>query len=322
MSLFQLLGGGGGDFSTDSSSGIAGLGKDVIIDYGNTGNSHSCSFSSGGGEDDDDEDTGGYDGVEEEEEDEEDEGVGFHKIMKILEEDEYFVQFGLDFFYQFRDQIISSYTQFSYYSPLKKLPLVGQLYVENELLGLEYLMDPRRMRPTTTRPMIEFPKIFFTLEYPKICSTPIENLQDTFLVPRSFDYFFSYIIEMALLDHGGSKRLPDYMTKERAFQKEERMRLNQRNICHQKGDHLQCPFGWVLYTKSNGPLMKYCTEIQSRNKYIHYHHNEQYQNIMPLSFYLVQFLCGPLTNKEDHDFWISVPLYYLDIWESGKSLKI
>lgn len=312
--LFNLL--SGPDFTSDSgSSGTAGLGKDVIIDYGNTGNSNSYSYSDGPEEDDEEEYEGYEDGDVEEEEEEYN-----HQIMKILEEDVYFTQFGaLDFFFQYKEKIVYCYDQFCKYSPLH-FQGRGE-FTENELLGLEYLMDPRRprFRHSTTR---EFPPIYFSLESDKLVSKPVEGVRDTFLVLRSFDYAFSYIIEMALLDKG-SKRLPDFVWKERNYQREEKMRLHNRNICQRTVGNLaehrqQCAFGWVLYTKSNGELMKYCTEVQSRNKYIQYNHDEKFLSILPLSFYLVNFLCGPFTEPiEDYDFWVSVPIYYLDIWESG-----
>lgn len=312
--LLQFI--GGKDFSSDSSS--LGTGKDVIIDYGTTGrsnsNSNSCSYS-------DQEESDGFE--EEEAEDGEEEWVeeGHYHIMEMLEEDKYFTNFGsLNFLYQFSDKIIAAYDQFSHYSPLH---LKGKVpFTENELIGLEYLLDPRRERPTGEKKERDFPKIYITLQkslnpYIKI----VDELEDTFLVLRSLDYAFSHIIELALLGEG-SKRLPDYLVKERVYQRNERMRQHERNIClhHQvsKEHDEKCPYRWVLYTKSNGRLMKYCTEIQSKNKYIRYTQDETFLGIMPLSFYLVNFLCGPFTEPVvDYDFWISVPVYYLDLWESG-----
>lgn len=305
MSFFSLL--GGPDLSSDSSS-TTGLGKDVIIEYGNTGNSNSHSHSQSYSYSDGDGDDGGY-----EEEEEEEEG---DQIMKMLEEDLYFAQFGSqEYFYQFRERITYCYNQFCRFSPLH---LKGNdLLTEGELIGLEYLMDPRR--PRLMKERREFPKIYYSLT-PSIQAKRVEGLSDTFLVMRSFDYAFSYIIEMALLNQG-SQRLPDFLKKERVYQKEERMRLHDRNLCQRKvsSEHSQCPYGWVLYTKSNGNFMKYCTEVQSRNKYIQYNQDEQFLSILPLSFYLVNFLCGPFPgdSMEDYDFWVSVPIYYLDIWESG-----
>ena len=317
-SLFaELFGGGGGgtEFSSDSgSSGTNGTGKDIVIDYGNTGHSHSYSHSFENDDDDDD-----YDGYEEEEGEEEDDEEEHH-IIKIMKEDAYFKTFDLvDFLYLHRERIIYCYNQFEQHSPLS-LPGTAE-FTEDELQGMEYLMDPRRLPSTTTKK--EFPQIFLSPE--KIYSKPIEGLVDTFLVPSSFDYVFSYIIEMALLDCG-SPRLPDFVWKERNYQRVERIKLQSRSACHRKEvDHTKCPFQWVLYTKSNGEFMKYCTNVQSRNKYIDYTHNEQFLSIFPLSFYLVHFLCGGgerMKTTEDSEFWVSVPIHYLDIWESGHTTVI
>lgn len=316
--LLQFI--GGTDFSSDSSS--LGTGKDVIIDYGTTGrsnsnshsHSHSYSYS-------DEEENDGYE-EEEGEREEEEEWVeeGRYQIMEMLEEDKYFTHFGsLDFLYQFCEKIIYAYDQFSHHSPLR---LKGkEPFTESELVGLEYLLDPRRPRSPMKEEEKEFPKIYYSLTQrpPNQNVKVVDGLQDTFLVLRSLDYAFSHIIELALLEKG-SKRLPDYLNKERVYQREERMRQHSKNICPSRvsPEHDKCPYGWVLYTKSNGPLMKYCTEIQSKNKYIHYSQDETYLGIMPLSFYLVNFLCGPFPEPiTDYDFWISVPVYYLDLWESG-----
>jgi hypothetical protein len=227
----------------------------------------------------------------------------------MIKHDTYFTKFGKNLFKQHQEKMVSCYNQFLRHS-IYMLPMMNRKFSREELKGVEYLLD---LSTTRTVNELNFPLIRLAQEQEAHCQAITE---DTFLVWRLFDYMYSYIIEMAILGDGSSRRLPDNM---RAIRKEhKKMRMATMECCQKQHTDRKCPYEWVVYTKKNSAFFKYCQRVMDQNSFVTYDVNERYINVTPLSFYLVNFLCPVTTTDneavQDYDEWVRVPLLFIDLW--------
>lgn len=223
----------------------------------------------------------------------------------------YFTKHDRNLFKPYQAKLVSCYNVFSQHSIYMLPVVVNRKLTRQELKGVEYLLD---LSMTKTVNELNFPLIRLTsVEEEEHCHA---ITQDTFLVWRLFDYMYSYIIEMAILGDGSSRRLPENM---RSIRKEyKKMRLATMERCQKQHNDRKCPYDWVVYTKRNSAFFTYCQRAMDQNKYVTYDVNERFLNVTPLSFYLVNFLC-PVTasdneSVQDYDEWVRVPLLFIDLW--------
>ena len=227
--------------------------------------------------------------------------------MEIIKHDKYFTQIDRNVFKPFGQQLMTCYNQFLQHS-IDNLPWVNRRFTRQEMKGLEYLLDASM---TKTCNELTFPLIRLQQHE----TTAITK--DAFLVDRLMDYMYSYIIEMALLNDGSSRRLPENMRTHRKEYK--KMRIQTMQLCKKRHEcKKKCPYEWVIYTKKTSDFFTYCQRVMDQNAFISYDDNEHYLNITSVSFYLVNFLC-PVTENEnemvsDYDEWVRVPLIFIDLW--------
>lgn len=285
------------------SSSDGSLGGDVIITYeggGSGGNRlapESCSRE-------------GYDSIDED---------FYHIILDFLEHSEYFRGFNLvQVVDQYMGKILSCYDRFCRLSPLHSYG--NREFSAAELVGLEYLMNPKEERKPLPNPH-QFPPIHLSEPGTVRC---IEGLLETFLVYRPLDYIFSFIIEIALLDKG-HERIPAYMAKERDYHSDNRMRIqyyNQSSYEMKKGEISKSPHDWLIYTKTSSEFYLYVQGLRQTNLDITYSSSSLEIDELKLSFFLVNYICGPLPSAEQYDSWVAVPLFYLDIWNCRKIERV
>lgn len=177
-----------------------------------------------------------------------------------------------------------------------------RLHSIDGLKGFEYLRD----KATPTIDGVQFPMLRLDTMKSNETYIHVTGTIDTFMVCRVFDYIYSYIIEEALLPEP-SVNLKNQMKYYR------KMRMATMKICTDRHLYkMKCPYEWVVYTRKTSEFYTYCQDVLRKNPYVTY--NESFLNIMPISFYLANFLC-PLENSNDHNQWVRVPLLFIDLWQ-------
>lgn len=237
-------------------------------------------------------------------------------------------------------QILQYYCEFTKYSPITSIRSRPNhdTFSRTELKGLEYLIYPKRQLNQSPE-VLEFPAIYINEKF----KTSRRITQDTYLVSTTQDYIFSYVIELALIGDGSSRRLPNSMKDVRISERKRRIKsFRPCQLEHNplSDDALHCPLEWVLYTKKTSEFFIHCQRVVDQNQDILCDVNESYLNLIPLSFYLVNFLCGPLpvatminnnnnnntdvtvniasegaVIEEDYDQWVIAPLFFTYLWK-------
>jgi hypothetical protein len=75
----------------------------------------------------------------------------------------------------------------------------------------------------------------------------------------------------------------------------------------------RCPIEYTIYTKKTSEFFLTCQRMMDQNRFIDYSHNED--TMLPLSFYLVRYLCH-VHDTRDHHAWVSVPIFFWDLWQN------
>jgi hypothetical protein len=253
--------------------------------------------------------------------------------------------------------VLRCYRTFKLYAPFALAPLQIGLnptpYSDAQLRGLEYLIYDNERTVYDTLP---FPAIYMG---DASVFRELDNAPGSYLVRRHIDYIYSYIIERALLVGVPDFMLPDCLVELRRWYRKRKMSSLSTSLCFK--EHLtpeeenKCPYEWIIYTKKNSEFYTFCHGVMDRNSYIGYEANKNFLNITPISFFLVNYICGPLSRiypnpsfesgpgdetnhlvisiegEPDHtsveqianyDQWISVPLSFLDIWNANPASQL
>ena len=233
--------------------------------------------------------------------------IGPHITDKFLE-DEYFEKCQYE---RHRHLIALCYDSFAPHSPLRKYGTWAKHFAPEHLLGLEYLMD-ETMRNTGRERPGEFPCIHLSELSPQLekadIARPLPAIGDTFIVNRRLDYIYNYIIDLAYLSNRRDARMPQSLGTRRQQYRERR--INSYEACRishtSKEEWSQCPHEWVLYTKRGSAFFTECKALLDRNNTVCYETGELYLNIMPVSYNLVSFLCGPFPGTDENSVAISM----------------
>jgi hypothetical protein len=258
-------------------------------------------------------------------------------IRQIISDDSYFKN--VPHLTTYMDLMLTYFRKFTIYSPItcvhKNKDKKRVEFTTSQMKGLEYLLD----MGTKFNEFLEFPCIHLEEKY-KMCKEVTFN---TFLVSRFQDHIFSYVIELALIGTGLSKRLPASLYDKKRWNR--KCRMHQYKPCTIEHNYASnnahyCPLEWVLYTRKNSEFFRYCQQRLDQNQFIRYDVNESYLNFTPISFYLVSLLCGPLRPDliemkdgggesttidmtregiqvvSSYEEWVIVPLYFIDLWNT------
>ena len=241
-------------------------------------------------------------------------------ISGVLKNDNYY-QCLLDsgVYRLYKTQLIDCYNAFLSYSPLKS-DISDRYYTRAELKGLEYLLG---VSSTERINQLEFPSIHLPEYGYEKHSFLIDGTSDTFIVNRLYDYIYSYIIEIALIDNTSSPHLlPGIRETRKQYRK---LRMSSFHYCTKKhiNSDKKCPYEWIVYTKKTSEFFLCCQRILDQNNYIDYDQNERFLGVTPISYYLVNYMCHLESNTiDDYDEWVYVPITYIDLWNCRYKEKI
>lgn len=164
---------------------------------------------------------------------------------------------------------------------------------------------------------------------------PVQGLQDTFLVPRALHYIYSYLVDRALRRRDESEAV---RRRRHLWLKQKRRRMH---FCRQHPlepgfDARRCPVEWVLYTRQSGQFVQFVQRVMDNNLVIDYNMQPHCVAQEQLSYHLVNLLCAPIdprvprlhelvgvervekraVERDEYLDWITVPLFFLDIWNA------
>jgi hypothetical protein len=240
-----------------------------------------------------------------------------HVTHMILEVDDYFRGCR----YQGHQKALAQcFDRFAPHSPLQRYAKHDRKFAAvPHLCGLEYLFvaggGPDIASSSSLPP--EFPAIYLTQP-----SAARRVATDAYLVSRQLDYMYHYIIEMALMGSHRDWRIPDAMHRQRQLHRTQRMRAYAAQQCqvqHATRDQaLFCPHESVLYTKRTSAFFTQCAAVLRANQLLLYHHQDDPALATPVSYNLVSFLCGPLEDASEHNQWVIVPVYFIDLWNATR----
>lgn len=197
------------------------------------------------------------------------------------------------------------------------------------------VMDPLLFAHTrsSTEPG-EFPRIHLGQVVGR--SRLVPGTRDTYLVHRQLDHMYHHIIDMAYLGNKIDARVPPSMNKERQRHRLRRMQLyRQCTLAHKNDESAKCPHEWLVYTKKTSEFYVACQQLLARNELLTHDTFWMDTMMIPLSYNLVSFLCGPfgddagggdstritvedtkLQRVYDYDQWVIAPLYFIDLWNA------
>ena len=163
---------------------------------------------------------------------------------------------------------------------------------------------------------------------------PVTEVPGTFLVKKTLDYIYAYLIDVAL---SGPVEDDDDVQRQRQRQDYQRTKRDRTRFCTARHPpstttttttaEKLCPAEYVLYTRGDSEFYQFCDRLLAGNKYVNYALNTKVVTVEKLSPHLVQFLCGNLVEEQgldvvhttvpdDHLLWLSVPLFFLDLWNA------
>jgi len=249
-----------------------------------------------------------------------------HITLMILRDDEYFQECHHR---SHQKSIAQCYDRFVLYSPLVRFNNHTKFSAMPHLCGLEYLMKPGE-RPLLMQQSVEFPCIYLAGGGGG-GTRPVDSSGETFLVNRLLDYVYHYIIEFAYMGNQLDPRIPKSMHRQRQLHRSRRMKIYSGGITSTTHDY-------VLYTNRTSAFFRECMALLGRNRLLLY--DDSVLDLVPLSFNLVNFLCGPLSGGgssggsgddgtttttttttqqvTNYDQWVIVPLYFIDLWNALK----
>lgn len=254
-----------------------------------------------------------------------------HVTHMILEVDDYFRACR----YQGHQKALAQcYDRYAPHSPLLRYAKYERRFCAvPHLCGLEYLMPAgggaaygtntnESSSTTTGLAPPEFPAIY--LAQPSGARRVDGSLDATYLVSRQLDYMYHYIIEMALMGSRRDWRIPDAMHRQRQLYRTQRMKAYAPcPIQHATREQsLFCPHESVVYTRRTSAFFTQCMALLRSNPLLMYQQqgeDDALLGILPISYNLVSFLCGPLVGpgaQEGHDQWVIVPVYFIDLWNA------
>jgi hypothetical protein len=266
---------------------------------------------------------------EEYEEEEEGEEVNNHHNTPFLR-DTYFRKVENECWHANEGQIGDVYRFFLDYSPLRPEELARHAtFNEYDLRGLEYLLcGPGRKRYQ----FLPFPRLTLqgqAVALPLVCEegTP----PTTFIVSRLQDYIYSRLVEQALLHRTDYAHLPLGMKEARHSYwrcKAALFPLCREGDCR-AADPLTMAGGegrrgclrqWLIYTRRDSRFFLYCQRVMDQNAFVDYDHHASTSSYLPVSFLVVNLLCGSFLPEGDqvekYDEWVAVKIGFLDLWNA------
>jgi hypothetical protein len=207
---------------------------------------------------------------------------------------------------KYRASVAQCFDQFVQHSPLSERLLGGG--VDTVTGHLFYLVphdddDDDDISVRIATPVTTFPCIYKEerTSYPLGLGTT-----ETYVVDSIDDHIYHYVIEIAMMGTSLDALIPTSMHQERQAYRERRM----NRFVHQQ----QLGNTAVLYTTKTSAFYRECISVLNRNPIVC--HDIDGNVALPLSYNLVSFLCGPLEcdSVEHYDQWVSVPLYFIDLW--------
>jgi hypothetical protein len=147
----------------------------------------------------------------------------------------------------------------------------------------------------------------FKHHFPSEPSKRIDYLEDTFLVDKKLDFICTHVIENALLV--SLKEDPNNNTDvDLLFENCKCLFINRKKVLNINSSSSSCtttrtttvnnklsPNDYVIYTKIDSDFYKFCKKILTSNEYFDFRSNRSILNLQNISFYIVLFLCGKLT---------------------------
>ena len=242
----------------------------------------------------------------------------------------YYARLGRPFFQQQPEAVeraLRVYQAFREWAPLAQVQ--ERPYNEVDLAGLEHLMEAtQRLRHAT----LPFARLYHNEATPAVAFPLHAECTDTFVVSRAADYLYGRLIEDALLARAHQVRLPPGFRDTRASYWSVRdvlYPLCREPRCQASGDRdaRACHLQWVVYTRLDSPFYVFCERHRDSNRYCDYERHDGCLGVrMPVSFHVVNFLCGPLPGDpaltELYDQWVVVRLDFLDLWNTRGQIEL